>query len=292
MSTGLAELAGEHQAVLANTIATHRCVDVLRNHPVAIIWYLHETELGREYMQHNPGLAQTIAKASVLVTPTRATADIYRPFTQAPIHVIRHGFSDLTSHRQSRTGPIRFVILASYERRKGQDVFLEAIRLLEHDLQSRALFEMAGAILETEFHDQLLRSSKSLPNVRLLTSFDHSNSIQFLDRSDVVVCASRDESFPITLVEAMALGKAIVSTKVGGISEILRDGIDALLVPSESPGALANAFGRLLFNPRLVLALGSEARRSFHENFNLEKYGRAFAGLIADTMRKADPESC
>ena len=72
-------------------------------------------------------------------------------------------------------------------------------------------------------------------------------------------------SVPMTggmaIVEAMALGKAVVATRSGGVPEILSDGIDGLLVTPGDVGELAGALSRLVKSPDLRSELGGAARR-------------------------------
>ena len=125
-----------------------------------------------------------------------------------------------------------FLLLGSYERRKGQDVFLEAIGQIPERVRARAAFRMAGRRLETEFYEALATRAAELPNVELSGALEHDAALAATNSADVLVCASRDETLPIAILEAMSLGKAIVSTDVGGISEWLSDGEDALIVPA------------------------------------------------------------
>ena len=78
---------------------------------------------------------------------------------------------------------------------------------------------------------------------------------------DVFVLSSRHEGLPISLLEAMAVGRPVVATRAGGIPEVLTDGRDGLVVPSGDPMALADAVLRLLRDAALRERLGLAARR-------------------------------
>ena len=95
---------------------------------------------------------------------------------------------------------------------------------------------------------------------------------------------------PVTILEALSLGKAIISTKVGGIAEVLVDGHDALLVKPEDPDALAGAMERLLKNPKLARQLGRNARETFAKNFTLDRFGADFRKLLYQVTARPPPE--
>ena len=77
---------------------------------------------------------------------------------------------------------------------------------------------------------------------------------------DVVCVPSYEEPFGLVLVEAMAAGRAIVASASGAIPEIVRHGVEALLVPPRDPGPLAEAVLTLLEDPGLRKDLGARAR--------------------------------
>jgi glycosyltransferase involved in cell wall biosynthesis len=83
-----------------------------------------------------------------------------------------------------------------------------------------------------------------------------------LSALDVVVFPSLAEGTPLTAFEALAMGKPIVATDADGLRDILTDEVDALIVPRESPDAIAQAVARLERDPALRLTLGAGARRT------------------------------
>lgn len=85
---------------------------------------------------------------------------------------------------------------------------------------------------------------------------------------DVAVLPSRWEGSPLALMEYMALGAPIVATTVGGVPELIDDGVHGLLVPSRDPGPLADAIERLLDDRVLAARLGraaQERQRAEHD---------------------------
>jgi glycosyltransferase involved in cell wall biosynthesis len=87
---------------------------------------------------------------------------------------------------------------------------------------------------------------------------------------DVVVLPSLWESLPYSLLEAMAAGKAVVATRVGGMAEAIEDGVSGRLVPPAAPAALASALVGLLESPAERQALGAAARERARSRFRLE----------------------
>lgn len=88
----------------------------------------------------------------------------------------------------------------------------------------------------------------------------HSRVAEFLAGADIVALPSRYEELGTALIEAMAVGCPIVASRVGGIPELVRDGVDGLLVPPCDDAALAATISRLLHDPPLAASLARSAR--------------------------------
>jgi glycosyltransferase involved in cell wall biosynthesis len=98
--------------------------------------------------------------------------------------------------------------------------------------------------------------------VRFLGTLPHGSVTELLAAADAVVLSSGWENFPHAAVEGLAAGTPVIATDVGGLREIVEDGVNGLLVPARDPGALAAAIGRLLGDGALRERLGTAARRS------------------------------
>lgn len=99
---------------------------------------------------------------------------------------------------------------------------------------------------------------------------------------DIIVAPSVNEAFSLALVEAMAAGCAVIASRVGGMAEIVEDGVNGLLVPPNDEEALAAALTKLLGNDELRSRLGHAARLSAIARFEreqvIDRIERLYAG--------------
>ena len=87
---------------------------------------------------------------------------------------------------------------------------------------------------------------------------------------DIYVCSSKHESSPLSLLEAMAMKKAIVSTDVGDVKDFINNGVDGFIVKNGDDDALANYLKKLIDDPKLRNKLGESAREVVKNKFDLE----------------------
>lgn len=104
------------------------------------------------------------------------------------------------------------------------------------------------------------------------------------DRAHVMVISSFMEGVPVVLMEAMAKGLAVVSTHVGGVSELIEDGVNGLLVAPASSDSLFHALFHLADNREKSVAMGNRGRKKIMEEFSINEIGGRMAELFDKYM--------
>jgi glycosyltransferase involved in cell wall biosynthesis len=185
---------------------------------------------------------------------------------------------------------VRIFYVGRFEARKGIDTLLEAMTDILHDFE-HVEFVAAG-------EDRPLRPGEPLCGISWL---DRHSSATWLNRvwfegtvnderlhelyasADIVVLPSRYESFGLVMVEAMMHGKALVSCDAGGVRDVVRNGVDGLLVEPGNPHALAGAIRRLLEDGDLRRELGLAARARFVDAFHIDRCAQQLERLLERT---------
>lgn len=154
---------------------------------------------------------------------------------------------------------------------KGIEDAIRAVALLQRDGFSARL-RIAG---DGELKDRLVALSHSVgiaPHVEFLGLVSDMRS--FYRGLDVFVLPSLSEGLPLTVLEAMAMGLPVVATTVMGTVEVIRDGVDGLLVSPKDVEGLHVALAGLAQSAELRLTLGRKARERALAEFGLERVGR------------------
>ncbi len=130
--------------------------------------------------------------------------------------------------------------------------------------------------------DQVLDSWRLIPNLQLLGQVEDIRTVWA--RAYVAVLPSRREGLPKSLLEAAACGRPLIATDVPGCREIARDGVNALLIPTDEAGALAQAIETLLKDQSLRARFGQASRKIVVQEYSSTRIGREVVALYARLM--------
>ena len=108
---------------------------------------------------------------------------------------------------------------------------------------------------------------------------------ELLQITDLFVMPSLDEGLPMALLEAMAIGKAIITTPVGAIPSVIDDNYSGMLVPPKSINDLAHAINRLRTHPDQVVLLGHNAQEKVRHKFSSETMTARYLSLYQDMLK-------
>jgi glycosyltransferase involved in cell wall biosynthesis len=107
--------------------------------------------------------------------------------------------------------------------------------------------------------------------------------------ADVFVAPSRYESFGLVLIEAMRHGTPVIACDIGGMREIIIDGVDGYLVKVDDTAQLANRLRLLIENQAVRLKVGESSRRTYESRFTARKMGESIENMLfALTEDRAD----
>ena len=176
--------------------------------------------------------------------------------------------------------------VAKFEEKKGQDILIQAFATIADDYSDVNLV-LVGAI------DKTLTSLRELcirngieGRVQFFTDIPHHQIAEFYRRATIFVLPSRQEPFGIALLEAGAFGLPVVASRVGGIPEILTDGINGRLVAPDDPAELALCLRSLLDSPAASQEIGARLRQHVLSNFTWNAAHEKYVALVNEMGAK------
>jgi len=161
-----------------------------------------------------------------------------------------------------------FAVVGRLSREKGVDIFLKAFHLVNKKKpDTRAVIVGDGPDL-----DRLKKLQKQLDLSRQVVFAGFTTTPgDYIGAADTLVLPSRSEGIPNVALEAMAFGKVVIATAVGGTVEIIQHEKNGILVPAESVEKLAEAMIRVINDPDSAVQLAQKGKKRVCESFSVKK---------------------
>jgi glycosyltransferase involved in cell wall biosynthesis len=273
-----------------------------------VIEWAHKRKIPVVYEEHQTpdarfnwwqGFEKSINKSTRVVAVSEKSAEALREVcgVTRPIVVRNPLLPDpLVSgwHRNNgnnnRARALRITTVARLVEAKGLAYLLDAAALIRKT-HPKVEFRIFG---EGELREELLAKAERLGldgDSIFQGAFTNRKELDnIMARTDIFVLSSVLEGQPLGVVEAMAYGCPIVTTAVGGIPELIQDGVNGLLCPPRDPDCLAEKIKTLVEDPALRERLGRAARQSYEQGpFQPAAVTQHFISVYQDALREGIP---
>lgn len=241
----------------------------------------------------------TINKASLVVAVSQKSAQALREVCRVhrPIRVRsplmtdpRQAHPDAALHPRRESDTFNVVTIARLYETKGLNFLLDAV-VLVHRRHPYVRFKVYG---DGPLREELMGYAAKLGldgNSIFMGAFEHDQLPRILAQADLFVLSSILEGQPLALVEAMACGCPVVATAVGGIPEIVQDGVNGFLCPPADPACLAERICRLIEDEALRRGFAQAARRTYEQGpFQPEAVARELIKIYQEAVELATRE--
>lgn len=287
------------EVVVANTADSFWAVEAARLARLPCIWIIHESEPWNTYYAHLPNHLEAMAyrgfeTAYRVVFVARATFEAWTPLdTRGAFTLIRNGLNatklraalDKVDRDAARArmnvdpAAIVFTVVGTVCERKGQLDIVQAYSTLPDGLAARAEIMIVGD-RPGLYSETLHRAVDNLPRERARRMHIVPETTEvptYLKSSDVFICSSRVESYPLVILEAMASGLPIISTPVWGIREQVRHDYNARFYEPGAVAELGRHMARLIEDDDLRCRFAERSPVMFDSlpgyDFMIDQYG-------------------
>ena len=237
--------------------------DHCKQYPIERHWQVLEKGASR--------FADTIVAVS---HHTRNDLIQYQRIAPNKIQVIYNGI-DIRLRRNEKPAAIRrelglqpddvvFGTAARLEVQKGLDLLIDAAPLVLKRMPKARFLIVGGGSLENDLRARA--AALGLERQVIVTGY-RTDAVDLMQTFDCFVQTSHFEGMPMALLEAMALNKPIVATAVGGVPEVVEDGVCATLLASREPQDLSDALVSVAGDPVVRQRIGDAGRQRYERNF-------------------------
>jgi glycosyltransferase involved in cell wall biosynthesis len=260
-----------------------------------VVLQVHGGELPQRFAatQHVPQrlLRSLLQLPDVVIVIAREQLEAYRKFVPEQALLALPNGIDLNPYRNGLRSPpdpqapLRLIYLGRLDRQKGLDETLQGLALARAQGVAATLVIAGSGPDEAQLKELAARLELSDAVSFVGPVFD-AEKRRHLDAADVLMLPSYTEGLPYALLESMAAGVPAVATPVGGIPDIVEDGVHGVFVPVRDAQAIGRALIRLGNDRSLVADMGSACRQRVARFYTVERLaddlGQLYRGVSAE----------
>jgi glycosyltransferase involved in cell wall biosynthesis len=217
-----------------------------------------------------------VSGAKLITVPNRCDTDLFDPDRWA---------SERQPVREEYgIGPEEWVVsfVGRVEPAKGVDELLDALAEVK---ELRAL--LIGVVPEPGDVDSALETAGLTERVKLVGPVAHEQVPRYMGASDIFILPSKHEGAPRVVLEAMAMGLPVVASAVGGIPEVIDDGVNGVLLKESTGREIASVFRQLMSGSRESNEMGAVARRYVMEHRSFKPLLARLIGLHLEVAKRS-----
>ena len=268
--------------VICNTVLTAPVVKQISS-MAPTIWYIHEVSLLTAHLKEHNSLGGTFALPRLVWAGSELSAALIRPF-RASVRILPYGLDPLNASESSapgaHDGPLRIAVFGTFERRKGQDLVLEAVHLLSPAERRAVALSLYGRVLQPEFFAIVEALLARTPEARFCGDLDRAGYEAAALAVDAVLVPSRDDTLPLVSLDALGAGRVLMCTSATGTSTYLRSGVDGFVATSADPESIAAMLSAAIARRAEWPMLGKAGEVLFGRTFSK----RAFSEHVLDAI--------
>jgi glycosyltransferase involved in cell wall biosynthesis len=211
-------------------------------------------------------------QARVITATSPFLADMTRHYTDKEVHVVPFGVDcDVfrPTGRINMTSAVTLGFVKHLKARYGPEYLIRAMEVIVRQYPQTRLLMAGSGELRSQL-EELTGQLGLTRNVSFLGAIEHHQVPEILKNVNIFVMPSIQEGFGVSAVEAQAMEIPVVATKVGGVPEVVRDGITGILVEPCNPEQLATAIIELIENPEKRKEMGKEGRKYVLSHYQWE----------------------
>jgi len=285
------DLAHIHFSSGFSTFRKYFVARLLHKHRVPYLMHAHGGGY-REFYRRAPAWAKKriywmLSHSAGLIVLSEQWRDFYHSLLgecARPIWVMPNPV-ELPQHWQIATDDaLKLLFLGRMGEHKGTDRILQAVARLPQSLRERVYLYMAGDG-DVDAVRRLATELGLQARADIRDWIEGAEKERWLRETNAFILPSRAEGLPMAMLEAMAYGKALIVSPVGGIPEFVSDGQEGFLVPPDDIEAISQAIATLAMHPEKRVQMGCAARARV-EPLDVKRYMERMHHIYLGTLSK------
>lgn len=284
----------QFDVVIVNVFQMIRCACEI-SHRKPVIWWIHEcsNRFDKIYLWIRDNYSEydhmeAMRNIKVVAVSAIAEKNFNNYYKDRIKEVIPYGIPDRYSNRSNvlpRSPKYIFAVIGSILPRKGQLIFLDAVRMLDEEQKKHMEFWIIGYLGEDSYSEEVRKNAESMPEVKLLGELDQEHMQKKYEKISVVVCSSLEETMSMTITEGMMNEKICITTDATGMADYITDGGNGLICRAGDANSLCQKMKWVADHPEQCEEIRKNARRTYENYFTLQKFAQRMHSVIELTVK-------
>lgn len=292
------QCAGLFDLVVVCTNVGAPIVSKLNGRDISVLWWIHEARIS-----YHPGAVAEMPET------LKDNIHVYcgGPYAEQILKEYRPAYSvkqllyfvpDYASNLPDKpsfslryaNGKTVFVMVGMQEERKGQDILVQAIRILDPESLKQSLFVFVGKAHYKPIQRAVYSICEDYPrNVQYIEELSRADLTSLYMQMDCLICTSRDDPMPTVVTEAMVMSKAIICSGNSGSAALLEQMKAGLLYHNNDPAELAQCIKFVCAHKGAdLLPMCRRARKTYESFFSQDRFEQSIEETIADIQFTRD----
>lgn len=270
---------GKFSLLFCNTINFHVFLSK-RDITKKTIWWLHDSSFF--YSGVDKAVLQNINRMGLnvySVGPVPKNA-IQTLIPDMPVNELLYGVADIVNCiKKTKNDRICFVTIGYIEKHKGQDILLQAIKLMPQKIRKKAVFYLVGQNTSI-MAENLKKEIKKIPEIIITGTLTRDGIDEILNSADVLICPSRQDSMPTVAAEAMMHSVPCILSDATGTAAYIQQEIDGFIFRSEDACDLLKKMEWCIENPDKLSEFGIKSRLIYEKYFSMKTFEKNLLNVI------------
>ncbi|MDE6603814.1 MAG: glycosyltransferase family 4 protein [Lachnospiraceae bacterium] len=280
----------EFRLIICNSINYYTLL-IERDFKIPVIWWLHDSAffydgVDKGALREIPWKNLTVL--SVGPIPEKAIHEIV---PELPIGQLLYGVEDsvgkkdksrkVDGEREYAGERICFVTIGYIEERKGQDILLQAVSILDKSIREKTIFYLVGqdtSLLAGKLKEQ----AETISEVVVTGPVGREELESILNRADVMICPSREDPMPTVAAEAMMHSVPCIVSNVVGTAAYIQEEREGLIFESENAFELSAKIKWCVENRDRLERMGRGARQIYERKFSMDVFEKKLIKIVEE----------
>lgn len=169
---------------------------------------------------------------------------------------------------------------------KNQKLLLEAVQMLKDEAKKKVRLWVIGRLIDSSYCHDVENIVCTTENVEIMGLKTRKEIQELMKQIDVIVCASKEETLSLTIIEGMMHQKVCLTTANTGIADFIAHKKNGLICKTQDVEDLAEKLTWIIEHPAECKTIAENARETYEKYFTIEKFGERLEDIINRTLRK------